>query len=68
MPDPGRSSPTLEDAIILAAEAHRGQVYPSPEPEPYICHPLRVMLAVRTETEQVAARRPRRPSLGSSAT
>jgi (p)ppGpp synthase/HD superfamily hydrolase len=36
----------LSVAIGLAAEAHRGQRYPSPEREPYILHPLRVMLAV----------------------
>jgi hypothetical protein len=36
--------PTIEDAIILAATAHRGQVDKSGEP--YILHPLRVMQAV----------------------
>lgn len=36
----------LERAIALACVAHRGQQYPSPEAEPYILHPLRVMLAV----------------------
>ena len=49
------ASPTLEDAIVLATEAHRGQTYPSPEREPYVCHPLRVMLAVRTDVERLAA-------------
>ena len=34
-------TPTLEDAIVLAAEAHRGQV--DKAGRPYILHPLRVM-------------------------
>lgn len=53
----GRPSvaPALEDAISLAADAHRGQVYPSPEGEPYICHPLRVMLAVSGDSERLVA-------------
>jgi (p)ppGpp synthase/HD superfamily hydrolase len=34
--------PALEDAIALAAHAHRGQIYPSPSDEPFILHPLRV--------------------------
>ena len=55
MPDRKLGPPTLEDAIILAAEAHRGQVYPSPEGEPYICHPLRVMLAVEPESQRIVA-------------
>jgi (p)ppGpp synthase/HD superfamily hydrolase len=33
----------LERAIALATQAHRGQRYPAPLPEPYILHPLRVM-------------------------
>ena len=49
------AAPTLEDAIGLAADAHRGQVYPSPEGEPYICHPLRVMLALTSESDRLAA-------------
>jgi (p)ppGpp synthase/HD superfamily hydrolase len=36
----------LELAIALAVRAHHGQRYPSPETEPYILHPLRVMLGV----------------------
>lgn len=47
--------PSIEDAIILATEAHRGQRYPSPEAEPYIFHPLRVMLAFAGAHEQMAA-------------
>lgn len=45
----------MEDAIALAANAHRGQRYPSPEREPYIFHPLRVMLRLREPDEQIAA-------------
>lgn len=33
-------------AIALAVRAHQGQRYPSPKAEPYILHPLRVMLGV----------------------
>ena len=40
---------------MLAAEAHRGQVYPSPEREAYICHPLRVMLSVESESQRIVA-------------
>lgn len=47
--------PTLEDAIILAAHAHRGQAYPSPEGEPYILHPLRVMLQLEAASERIVA-------------
>jgi hypothetical protein len=32
-------APTVEDAIALAAQAHRGQHYSSPEAEPYIFIP-----------------------------
>lgn len=45
----------LERAITLACWAHRGQRYPSPEAEPYIVHPLRVMLAVQGSRAQMAA-------------
>ena len=34
----------LELAIALAVRAHHGQRYPSPETEPYVLCPLRVML------------------------
>ena len=47
--------PTLEDAIRVAADAHRGQVYPAPEPEPYILHPLRVMLDVQSRAARIVA-------------
>ena len=46
--------PSLEDAIALAAHAHRGQRYPSPETEPYIFHPLRVMLSLVDPVDQMA--------------
>jgi GTP diphosphokinase / guanosine-3',5'-bis(diphosphate) 3'-diphosphatase len=45
----------LERAIKLACSVHRGQVYPSPEGEPFILHPLRVMLAVSGTRRQMAA-------------
>ena len=35
--------------------AHRGQRYASPEGEPYVFHPLRVMLGFIDPVEQVAA-------------
>jgi len=49
------SPPTLEDAIALAARAHRGQVYPSPRGEPFILHPLGVMLRVEGAIDQIVA-------------
>jgi (p)ppGpp synthase/HD superfamily hydrolase len=45
----------LEDALGVAVEAHRGQLYPAPEPEPFILHPLRVMLGVTSRTAQIVA-------------
>ena len=45
----------LDRAILIAVGAHRGQLYPSPEPEPYVLHPLRVMAAVDGESARVAA-------------
>jgi (p)ppGpp synthase/HD superfamily hydrolase len=50
-----QASPSVEDAIGLAAQAHHGQRYPSPEAEPYIFHPLRVMLGFLDPIEQMAA-------------
>jgi len=47
--------PTVEDAIALALRAHRGQRYPSPEREPAVFHPLRVMLSFADPVEQMAA-------------
>lgn len=44
---------TLERAIAIAAAAHAGQV--DKAGQPYILHPLRVMLRVATEYERMAA-------------
>jgi (p)ppGpp synthase/HD superfamily hydrolase len=45
--------PTLEDAIALAVEAHRGQR--DKAGQTYILHPLRVMMRLETEPERMAA-------------
>ena len=45
--------PTIEDAIALATEGHRGQT--RPDGTPFILHPLRVALSLRDEVDQVAA-------------
>ena len=45
--------PSLEDAIALAALAHKGQQ--DKADAPYILHPIRVMLRVRSEEERMAA-------------
>ncbi len=44
---------SLERAIEIAATAHAGQLDKSGQP--YILHPLRVMLAVNSEHERMAA-------------
>jgi guanosine-3',5'-bis(diphosphate) 3'-pyrophosphohydrolase len=44
---------TLERVIELAAKAHAGQV--DKAGQPYILHPLRLMLGVRTPHERMAA-------------
>lgn len=44
---------TLEKAIELAAKAHAGQK--DKHGEPYILHPLRVMLRMKTEEERIVA-------------
>jgi len=44
---------TLETAILLAAQAHQGQV--DKAGKPYILHPLRMMLALQSEHEMMAA-------------
>ncbi len=43
----------LEEAILLAVEAHQGQK--DKVDKPYILHPLRVMLQMQTESEMMAA-------------
>ncbi len=44
---------TLERAIQIAAEAHAGQT--DKGGEPYILHPLRVMLRMSTDEERIVA-------------
>lgn len=44
---------TLERAIEIAARSHAGQV--DKAGQPYILHPLRLMLAVKTPYERMAA-------------
>lgn len=44
---------TLERAISIAAQAHSGQV--DKAGQPYILHPLRVMLRVNSQDERMAA-------------
>ena len=45
--------PTIERAIEIASSAHAGQI--DKAGQPYIFHPLRVMLRVSSEHEQMAA-------------
>ena len=44
---------TLERALAIAAEAHRGQV--DKAGEPYLLHPIRVMLRVRGDEARLVA-------------
>ena len=48
------SDSLLERAIRIAVDAHEGQIYPTPVPQPYILHPLRVMCALEGQWERVA--------------
>jgi len=43
--------PILEEAIPLAMKAHRGQI--DRGGSPYILHPMRVMLRLKTESEMI---------------
>jgi guanosine-3',5'-bis(diphosphate) 3'-pyrophosphohydrolase len=52
-PVPASVPCALEDAIILAAYAHRGQV--DKAGQPYILHPIRVMLKLEAEDKRIAA-------------
>ncbi|MCY1016459.1 HD domain-containing protein [Pyxidicoccus sp. MSG2] len=45
--------PTVEDALALAVEAHRGQR--DKAGQPYILHPLRVMMRLETDAERTVA-------------
>jgi (p)ppGpp synthase/HD superfamily hydrolase len=45
--------PTLEDAILLAVQAHRGQK--DKNGTPYVLHPLRMMLRLMTDAERMVA-------------
>ena len=49
---PTTPTPTLEDAISLAAQAHKGQR--DKAGQPYILHVLRVMLRQSDETARIA--------------
>lgn len=40
---------------VFAVQARRGQRYPSPEAEPYISHPLSVMIEFLDPVDQMAA-------------
>jgi len=44
---------TLEDAIQIAAQAHKGQS--DKAGAPYILHPLRMMMRLKTEAEMITA-------------
>jgi (p)ppGpp synthase/HD superfamily hydrolase len=48
---------TLDDAIALAVMAHSGHLYPTDEigSDPFILHPLRVMLSVALPEERIVA-------------
>jgi (p)ppGpp synthase/HD superfamily hydrolase len=48
-----KALPTLERAIEIAASAHAGQL--DKAGQPYVLHPLRVMLAMSTFEQKVAA-------------
>jgi (p)ppGpp synthase/HD superfamily hydrolase len=43
----------LEEAILLATQAHQGQI--DKAGMPYVLHPLRMMVKMKTESEMMAA-------------
>ena len=45
--------PSLEESIMLAVRAHKGQK--DKAGAPYILHPLRLMLRMETDTERIVA-------------
>ena len=49
----GNSMATLEDAILLTVQAHQGQK--DKAGAPYVLHPLRVMLCMRSDIEMMVA-------------
>jgi guanosine-3',5'-bis(diphosphate) 3'-pyrophosphohydrolase len=55
MIEPIDDAEALERAIDLACRAHRGQRYPTPEPQPYVLHLFRVMVAVGGARARMAA-------------
>src|SRR5215470_14872168 len=48
-----RPRPTLDDAILLAVQAHRGQR--DKGGQPYVLHPLRLMMRVDRDVERMVA-------------
>lgn len=44
---------TIEDAILIAAEAHKGEK--DKAGAAYILHPLRMMMRMKTEAEMMTA-------------
>ena len=44
---------TLDRALQIAVKAHRGQV--ESRGLPYVCHPIRIMLGMKTDEERIVA-------------
>jgi (p)ppGpp synthase/HD superfamily hydrolase len=53
MPETLRPRPTLDDAILLAVQAHRGQR--DKGGQPYVLHPLRLMMRLDRDVERIVA-------------